>query len=809
VSCGFKNLVEKTGRLVIVLVAAGLWPASSAAQPPSQIVWFAPLDPMVRPWVGYSGSVDYLDLFTPSAAWSTAASHVQVFKIYASLVDYLTDDQLRRMFADLDRRGIALAAEFGPLTPENCGFGVEGFDGVNALHLATRIRETGGTLRYIAMDEPFYFAGIYSGDSACHWPAQKIAANAVAQIGIIRQIFPDAQVGDIEPFPTQDELDLPGWAERFRAWFDAWKTAAGKPLAFFHSDLAWGSPAWRHGLDVVARYAAERGIPFGIIYNGLYEDQTDADWVAHAEQHFVDYETHGGAPPDHVIFQSWNARPRHLLPEGDPSTFTHLIDRYFRARTQLTLTGDVERATGKLTDSANHPMSSAAVQLSATPLSGSGVVSDYVLSGIVPNDAKSAVIGIRVNLECGCQAASDIALYSFRYFENNSSTAAATLDFSGGLNGWGLDTDAEATVEPDPDGNGKDLHIIAQPAQHALLNSAPIPVVAGAPYTLHISARVSPDSVGSGYFTIIFLKDVETSRKTLAFGPAVLDLGTINTAVDGSYGLNIAGLTPDAYQITAQYSGSDANWPAAATFFVQLVPVIANGGVVNAAHYRGTAVSPGEIVTIFGSLMGGSQLSRLELNADDSLASELSRTRVLFDGVAAPLVYASSKQISAIVPYAVAARPTTQITVEYQGSTSSPLELAVVGSAPGLFTLDSSGSGPAAALNQDYSLNTGAHPESRGSIVMLYATGEGQTDPAGVDGRITGTILARPLLTVSVSIGGVAAEVTYAGGAPGLVAGVLQVNARVPASSPAGPTVPVILRIGAATSQAGATIAVK
>ena len=152
---------------LLVLVA----PVAPAAQPPTPTVWFAPLDPMFRPWAGYGGSIDYLDLFSASAPWATAAAHVQVFKIYATLVDYLTDDQLRRMFADLDRRNIALAVEFGPLVPENCGFGIEGFNGEDALQLATRIQQTGGTLRYIARDEPYYFARIYSGNNACRWSA--------------------------------------------------------------------------------------------------------------------------------------------------------------------------------------------------------------------------------------------------------------------------------------------------------------------------------------------------------------------------------------------------------------------------------------------------------------------------------------------------------------------------------------------------------------------------------------------------------------------------------------------------------------
>jgi len=95
-------------------------------QASTQTVWFAPL------WQSpdYS-SVDYFDLFSPSAPWSTAASHVQIFKIYSQLLEAVSDDQLQKLFADLDRRGIALALEFPPLVSENCGF-VEGFGDAGA-----------------------------------------------------------------------------------------------------------------------------------------------------------------------------------------------------------------------------------------------------------------------------------------------------------------------------------------------------------------------------------------------------------------------------------------------------------------------------------------------------------------------------------------------------------------------------------------------------------------------------------------------------------------------------------------------------
>jgi uncharacterized protein (TIGR03437 family) len=91
----------------------------------------------------------------------------------------------------------------------------------------------------------------------------------------------------------------------------------------------------------------------------------------------------------------------------------------------------------------------------------------------------------------------------------------------------------------------------------------------------------------------------------------------------------------------------------------------------------------------------------------------------------------------------------------------------------------------------------------------VYAEGAGQTDPPGADGQIAGDVLSKPLLHVSVQIGGLSAEVQYAGAAPALVAGVLQVNCVVPPNSLSGSIVPIVITVGQASSQPGVTLAIR
>jgi uncharacterized protein (TIGR03437 family) len=230
--------------------------------------------------------------------------------------------------------------------------------------------------------------------------------------------------------------------------------------------------------------------------------------------------------------------------------------------------------------------------------------------------------------------------------------------------------------------------------------------------------------------------------------------------------------------------------------------------VVNGASFAAGPVAPGEIVTVFGSALGPDTAVAWRVSPSGQLDSVLSGTRVLFDELPAPLVYVSATQVSAIVPYAVAGRLRSQLRIESATGKSQEVAVDVSGTAPGVFTMSGTGAGPGAVLNQSLSVNSDANPAPRGGVVVIYATGEGQTNPPGIDGRITGTPLNTPLRAVAVTIGGRNAEVLYAGSAPGLVAGLLQINARVPEDAGGG-AVPVTISIGGQTSQAGVTVAIQ
>jgi uncharacterized protein (TIGR03437 family) len=247
----------------------------------------------------------------------------------------------------------------------------------------------------------------------------------------------------------------------------------------------------------------------------------------------------------------------------------------------------------------------------------------------------------------------------------------------------------------------------------------------------------------------------------------------------------------------------------ALTFYSVKLPLVYE--VVNGASYQvQSTISPGQVVTIFGEDFGPERLTTLALDRLGRVSTALDETRVLFNGIPAPLLYVSGTQIGAVVPYGLdPLRGIADVYVEHRGIRRPvPKVVAIVETSPGIFTADSSGRGPGAILNQNASLNSNANPAPVGSVVSIFATGEGQTNPAGVDGRIASAPLPRPRQPVSVAIGGRAAEVLYAGAAPGLVSGVMQVNARVPSGAGAG-AILIVLTVGSRSSQPGVTIAVQ
>jgi uncharacterized protein (TIGR03437 family) len=191
--------------------------------------------------------------------------------------------------------------------------------------------------------------------------------------------------------------------------------------------------------------------------------------------------------------------------------------------------------------------------------------------------------------------------------------------------------------------------------------------------------------------------------------------------------------------------------------------------------------------------------------------------------IAAPLIVTSSNQINCIVPIELAAvigksSPNATVTVTNGAASTLPFPLTVIAEDPGVFTFGGLGQGQGAVLNFDsstgsYTINSSKTAAPRGSAISIYVTGMGDLTSPPPDGQVASSAITLADNTARVDIAGQPAVVTYAGTAPGAVAGLVQINAIVPPTVSTGAAVPMTVSVGSAVtsrrSQPGVTIAVK
>ena len=296
---------------------------------------------------------------------------------------------------------------------------------------------------------------------------------------------------------------------------------------------------------------------------------------------------------------------------------------------------------------------------------------------------------------------------------------------------------------------------------------------------------------------------------------AWLTVDTLSAVTPASLRIAVdpTGLLPGSYLGSIRVSGTGV--PAANLPIRLNVPAPGPGfsrwGVANAGSYSSNVVSPGEALVIFGERFGPPMLASAALTANGTLSTVIGETRVLFDGVAAPMIYAVSGQVSCLAPFALAGKNSTTVEVEYRGVKSRPIVIPVIPAVPALLTADASGFGKAAALNQDGSFNSvrGGAP---GDFVVLFGVGGPATNPASRDGEITRAPVPQFTGPLGIRLAGEEVpmeSIAYLGPAPGLVHGVWQANVRIPANARPGSSLPVQVRFGEVLTQVGVTISVR
>jgi len=308
----------------------------------------------------------------------------------------------------------------------------------------------------------------------------------------------------------------------------------------------------------------------------------------------------------------------------------------------------------------------------------------------------------------------------------------------------------------------------------------------------NIINSVAVDSAGDPYFALdseLLAMNVAAISALSPDGSRVLTSASLVSpvqaiALDGQGGLYVAGST-DGFLMTTGGAYQPLFPGCCNSGFAAKFDLTANQTAHWNAYFNAAGLkhgwsmpAPGEILSLFG-------------------ANLPPNPKVTFDDVAAPVLYADANQINLVVPFAVSP-PSTVFSVQGVGD-----YYAVVWPAsPGLFTVDNSGAGQLAALNQDGSVNSSVNPAKAGSIVSVFLTGAGKMTPPIADGQL-GPLqppYPAPVMPVSATVGGADATILFAGQAPLLVAGVVQVNLQIPAGTLSG-NAAVVVYIGYYSSQ--------
>jgi hypothetical protein len=323
-----RRLIDLSVQALLLFTLLGTLATAQNLNPPAgkPQVWFSPSFSHGE----HRGSVDNLELFRDSSPWSEARARVNVFKVAVHTLNNMSDDDLANMLNFLNRNRIQLAVEYGMLTAsDECGRGVEGFKPENApTRLSVKIKKLGGQIRYIAMDEPLYFGHYFNGKNACHWTIDAIARIAASNIGQFRDIFPNIEIGDIEPVNSIKDGD---WLEEIRHWIETYRKETGTPLAFFHDDMVWREPIATR-TRMLTSLLDSHGIKFGVIFNSRGDVSSDEDWFNSAKNNISEYRANSLKDPDQIIIQSWKPYPSHVLPESNALALTHLVNYYFTGR---------------------------------------------------------------------------------------------------------------------------------------------------------------------------------------------------------------------------------------------------------------------------------------------------------------------------------------------------------------------------------------------------------------------------------------------------------------------------------------------
>lgn len=260
----------------------------------------------------------------------------QVIGMYAAWITTVDDSSLQSVVRFLNAHNMGIEIEAPALQAlASCGSGVEGFvpygQTVQAFTLTylRRLQAIGANVAFIKVDEPYFFGNVVGDPRSCHFSTTEIASEVGQYVQIVKSVYPNAAVGDVEPII--ENAYAPDVITALTQWHTTYRTVTGAPFPFFFADIDFSNPSWPTLVKQLENSTKQGGMKFGIIYIGDLTDTSDAQWSGKVIARFQLYQGASGGQPNYVLLQSWDPYPQFCLPETDPATFTGVIDAYIDA----------------------------------------------------------------------------------------------------------------------------------------------------------------------------------------------------------------------------------------------------------------------------------------------------------------------------------------------------------------------------------------------------------------------------------------------------------------------------------------------
>jgi hypothetical protein len=538
-------------RLIAAILAVPLLCGTARATDPLPQIWFNPHGP----------ALDLLNMWTDDAPWPEATKKVQVLVLVHWWILQQTDQTLAGIIAYAKQHHMLLDLSTEPiagLAGDTCG-NEEGYMGVPEIIAdINTLQRLGARLDWVDMDQPVV-AGHYNPAPGCKYAIPDLVNRVAMILNPIIAAYPNVRIMEIEPL--QALTSQPTWRDDETAFHVGLSRQTGHRVLTMQADVQWELPTWRPAMLALRQYTREQNLGLSVIYDGNAQSQSDADWVNSAVSNFEAVEGALAIVPNQILFTSWNAYPTHNLPETDPTAQTWLISRYFRPRSTMQAHFVGRGVHGKLTTLDGKPIANVTVNGYQPGVDLRKPLPVQTLTGVVPPGATQALLGVHVNVECGCSGINDLLIGPISYQETRGGTSSGSYALPTRptpMNG--------AIIDGQIVGGSTVTRIIAFPSQGLYLNnSVGVPVTANAQFQL----SVPTGSVGGrGWFgnIIIIFFDAHGNGTRFALVPQAgkTMMSTTTTNADGTFSLSPLPRGVDSpLPVTVEFDGANGAYRSA------------------------------------------------------------------------------------------------------------------------------------------------------------------------------------------------------------------------------------------------------